>query len=289
MNTPSYFADAESSLDDAAVVLFGVPYGKTSSFRFGAHQAPWAIRQASWNFETFNFISGKDLKDILFHDYGDLEVEDDTPRDMVQKTTAFVTTLLKKKKFPLAVGGEHAITPGIVHAFPQDISVVSIDAHLDFRQRYEGEPYNHACVVRRLADHIPLDNIAVLGVRSAEKEEFEEAKKQGLFFVDAFTIHEKGIAYALQKTQHHLKQKKIYFTLDIDGIDPAYAPGTSTPEPFGLTPFDILACIDCFASSLVGFDVVEVCPPYDNGETALLAAKFIRHIIEHVGPRSFNK
>jgi agmatinase len=137
-------------------------------------------------------------------------------------------------------------------------------------------------VIRRVADHIPLRNIAVLGIRSAEKEEYEQAQEQGLFFRDAFTINKVGIENSIQQTKTHLKGKHIYLTLDIDVVDPAYAPGTSTPEPFGLTPMDVLEIIEAFSPQLIGCDVVEVCPPYDHGQTAVLAAKFIQTCISGI-------
>ncbi len=277
---PNYFADAESSFNDAEFVIFGVPYDKTSSFRHGADQAPKEIRQAGWNFETYNIKTGVDLRDIKFHDYGDLDVKNDKPEVMVKKVRDFTSGLLKKNKFPIAIGGEHSITPGIIQAFPKDIAVLSLDAHIDFRQQYENEQYNHACVIRRISDHIGIENIAVLGIRSVEKEEFEEAKNKKLFYRDSFFIKENGIEKAISDTKKHLKNKKIYLTLDIDILDPAYAPGTSTPETFGLTPSDVIECIDSFSSQLIGFDVVEVCPPFDKGETALLAARFVRYVID---------
>ncbi len=282
MKFPDYFADAESSFDKAKFVIFGVPYDKTSSFRFGASLAPNEIRQASWNFETFNFRTGFDLKDVKFHDYGDLNVEDKTPGDMIGEVKRFTSKILSKNKFPIALGGEHSITPGIVQAFSKDISVISLDAHFDFRQKYEDSPFNHACTSRRIADHVGIKNIALIGIRSADKEEFVDAKSLGLFYMDSFEIKENGIKKALDRTKRYLGDRKIYLTLDIDVLDPAYAPGTSTPEPFGLTPFDIVECIDFFSSNLIGFDVVEVCPTYDKGETALLAAKLIRYLIEQV-------
>ena len=279
MQFPNYFADANAPMKDAAFVIFGVPYDQTSSFRRGSAQAPGAIRQASWNFETYNVITGVDLGDISIHDYGDVEVSNCRPEQMVNQVQVFVSSLLEKEKFPVAMGGEHAITPGIIKAFPKDIAVLSLDAHMDFRECYDKEPFNHACVIRRIADHITIDNIAVLGIRSAEKEEFELAQQQNLFFLDAFTMQQKGIAESLKTTEEYLQTKKIYLTLDIDVIDPAYAPGTSTPEPFGLSPMDLLPIFDRFSKQLVGFDIVEVCPPFDHGETALLAAKLMRWLI----------
>lgn len=281
MAFPNYFADAEASFDDAEYVIFGVPYDKTSSFRYGADKAPKEIRIASWNFETYNIKTGVDIKDIKIHDYGDLPVQNDSPKDMIEKVFKISSKIFSKNKFPIAIGGEHSITPGIVKALPKDVAVLSLDAHLDFRQEYENEINNHACAIRRIADHISIENIAVLGIRSAEKDELYQAKENNLFFIDAFEIYEKGFDLALDKLIKFFENKKIYLTLDMDVIDPAFAPATSTPEPFGLTPFDILKCIKLFSSQFIGFDIVEVCPPYDNGETSILAARLIREIIDY--------
>ena len=279
---PNYFADAESDFDEADFVIFGVPYEKTSSFRHGADKAPRAIRHASWNFETYDMRTGVDLKDIKLHDYGNLDVNNLNTKKMVEKIRDFTCKLLVKNKFPIAIGGEHSITPGIVKAYPNDIAVLSFDAHMDFREQYENDVNNHACVTRRFADHIDIKNIAIIGVRSAEKEEFEYAQKAGLFFIDTFSINKKGISESIKEAKDRLRDKKIYLTLDIDVVDPAYAPGTSTPEPFGLDPFDVLEFIEAFSSHLVGFDIVEVCPAYDHGETSILAAKLIRSIVGDV-------
>ena len=282
MDFPKYFADAETSFKDAEIILFGVPYDKTTSFRPGASKAPDKIREASWNFETYNIRTNFDLREAKFHDYGNIDVKNDKPEIMIKKVKDITSRILNEKKFPIAIGGEHSITPGIIQAFPKDIAVLSLDAHIDFRDEYEKESFNHACVIRRIADHVNIKNIAVLGVRSAEKEEFIEAKKQGLFYVDSYEIRKEGIQKTLEKTKQYLKNKKIYLTLDIDVIDPSFAPGVSTPEPFGLTTFDVLECIEFFSSQLVGFDIVEVCPLYDHGETSVLAAKIIRLVIENI-------
>jgi len=279
MKVPSYFADAESSFRDAEFVIFGVPYDRTSSFRMGAVQGPGGIRQAGWNFETFDLRTGLDLRDIRMHDYGDLDVEGCRPSEMIEKVKQCVSLVLKQGKFPIGLGGEHSVTAGVIQAFPKDIAVVSLDAHMDFREQYENEACNHACVIRRISDHIKLSNIAVLGIRSAEKEEFDLAQKQKLFFRDVYTIQKQSLPVILEETRRYLHGKKIYLTLDIDVVDPAYAPGTSTPEPYGLTPQDIRECLEFFSPDLVGFDVVEVCPPYDHGQTALLAARLTRTLI----------
>jgi len=279
---PNYFADAESDFTKADFIIFGVPFDKTSTFRHGTNKAPKEIRKASWNFETFNLRTGIDLKDIKFHDYGDLNVKNLDSKTMINLVKNFTLKIIKKNKFPIAIGGEHSISSGIIKAFQKDIAVLSLDAHLDFREQYENDINNHACTLRRIADHIDIENIATIGIRSSDKIEFQSAKQKRLFYIDAFYIHKNGILKALKKTKDYLKNKKIYLTLDIDVIDPSYAPGTSTPEPFGISPFDVLECIDVFSSQLIGFDIVEVCPAYDHGETSLLAAKIIRYIIEAV-------
>ena len=282
MDFPDYFADAESSFDDASFILFGVPFEKTSSFRHGADKAPHEVRQASWNFERYDLRTGINFEEILVHDYGDLDVQNLTSKEVFETTKTFTSTLLAKQKIPIAIGGDHSITPGSIAAFPKDIAVISLDAHVDFRQKYKNDIYNHACVIRRVADHIPLQNIALLGIRSAEKEEYEQAQEQGLFFRDAFTINKIGIGKSIQQTKTHLKEKQIYLTLDIDVLDPAYAPGTSTPEPFGLTPRDVLEIIEAFSPQLIGCDITEICPPYDHGQTAVLAAKLIQTCISGI-------
>jgi agmatinase len=282
MDFPNYFADAESSFENATFILFGVPFEKTSSFRHGADKAPHEVRQASWNFERYDLRTGINFEEILVHDYGDLNVQNLTSKEVFETTKTFSSKLLAKQKIPIAIGGDHSVTPGIIAAFPKDIAVISLDAHMDFRQKYKNDVYNHACVIRRVADHIPLQNIAVLGIRSAEKEEYEQAQEQGLFFRDAFTINKIGIEKSIQQTKNHLKGKQIYLTLDIDVVDPAYAPGTSTPEPFGFTPMDVLEIIEAFSPQLIGCDVVEVCPPYDQGQTAVLAAKLVQTFISGI-------
>ncbi len=282
MQFPDYFADAEASFENASFILFGVPFEKTSSFRHGADKAPFEIRQASWNFERYDLRSGSNFEQIKIHDYGNLDVEKLTSKEVFEATKAFTAGLLAKNKTPLAIGGDHSITPGIVSAFPKDIGVISLDAHMDFRQQYKNDIHNHACVIRRITDHIPVENIAVLGIRSAEKEEYDQAKEQGLFFRDAFTIDKVGLKNIIKETKKHLQGKKIYLTLDIDVVDPAYAPGTSTPEPFGLTPLQITEIIEAFSPQLIGCDLVEVCPPYDHGQTAVLAAKLVQTSISWI-------
>jgi agmatinase len=287
MNFPDYFADADSNFNDSEYVIFGVPYDKTSSFRLGANFAPNKIRVSSWNFESYNFKNKVDFTEIKVHDFGNITIKKDSPKEVINEVKNLTLFLLDNKKFPICLGGDHSITAGIIQAFPDEIAVLSLDAHLDYRDIYENEKYNHACVIKRISEKIKISNIALLGIRSAEKEEFEEAKKDGLFWIDSYEIYKNGITQFLKKIKNKFYDKKIYLTLDVDVLDPAFASGTSTPEPFGISPFDILECIEFFSKDIVGFDVMEVCPPYDHGETAILAARFVKTVIEETWLKNY--
>ncbi|MCD6236874.1 MAG: agmatinase [Thermoplasmata archaeon] len=279
---PNYFADAEAGFKESDYVIFGVPYDKTSSFRYGARKAPFEIRQASWNFESFHIDTKTDLTKIKVHDYGDIDVSDMESSEMVRVVEDFTMKIVKENKIPIAIGGEHSITSGIISALSKNYSnlnVVFLDAHLDFRDSYEGNKFNHACSLRRVADVVGIENVANLGIRSAEKEEYESALEKKLYFVESQTIRSKGVSAVINEIKKRLSNN-LYLSLDFDVIDPSFAPAVSTPEPFGLTPYEVLELIRHLASRIVGFDIVEVCPPYDNGETSLLAAKIIRLAVD---------
>jgi len=283
---PNYFADAEVGYQDALFVIFGVCYDETSTFRKGSSHGPNAIRTASWNFESYNLLTGVNFRNIPVHDYGNVLLDAKAkPSEMVETVRTVADRFIKDGKIPILLGGEHSITPSVVHGFPKDIAVVSLDAHLDFREEYKGERFNHACTIRRVSDHVPIDNILVCGVRSAEKNEFDDALRLGLDIIDSIYINKKGMEPILSAIKRKFSGKKIYLTIDIDAVDPGFAPGTGTPEPFGLSPFDILTLIDEIADRLIGFDVVEVSPPFDHGETAMLAAKLVRYGIERIGQK----
>jgi agmatinase len=279
MDFPPYFADAESSFNAASYVIYGIPYEHTSSFRHGADNAPQDIRQASWNYETYNIRTKTNLENIAIHDFGNLTVKDLQPQQMKINVTNFSEKLIETNKFGIALGGDHSITPGIIQSLPKDTIVISLDAHLDYRREYENNPMSHACVTRRIAEILPPEQIYVIGIRSAEQQEYQEAQQDGIHIYDNFILHNQDFSSDINQLHKKLKSKSIYLTIDIDVIDPAYAPATSTPEPFGLTPFEILTILDHFTPNLISMDLVEVCPGYDHGQTALLAAKIIREII----------
>lgn len=269
------FLNADCPYEDADVVIVGNTFDHTTCFRPGSREAPNAIRQASYNFETYLFEHGVDLCEIAIHDAGNIE-PGIFPDDMIIEAGFYLSQVVRDGKFPILLGGEHSVTIPAVQAF-RDIAVITIDAHLDSRDSYLGSPNSHACVSRRCADHLGMENVMALGVRSISKEEAEH--EDPVPYIDSFTIQEKGMEWAVQKALDSVKAEKIYLSVDIDGIDPAYAPGTGTPEPFGLTPLDVKKAIGMIGERMVGFDVVEVCPPADNGNTAALAARLVNEAL----------
>lgn len=271
------FADAISTVEEANFVLFGVPYDRTTSYRPGARFAPNAIRQASYNFEQYLLDYDAGLEDLRIADAGDLG-EFGEPDEMVREMHAFARDLSAQGKFTLLLGGEHSVAPPAVKAQRRVDGVVSIDAHLDFRQSYHGWLNSHACSTRRISEIVGVDRILPVGVRSMSAEEKADAAKLGLNYITAFRIHEEGFDVVLEALRE-LPWERIYLTLDIDGIDPAFAPATGTPEPFGLSPYEVKEMIEVLAGRLVGFDITEVSPPWDQGQTAALAARLVREVI----------
>lgn len=267
------YADAVSSFEDSEFVIVGVPFDKTTTYRSGTRFAPTTVREASQTFERENFEHGTTFDDIPVHDAGDL-FEEGTADEMVGSVLEEAKRIVSSGKFPIFIGGEHSVTPPIVRAF-DDISVITIDAHLDFRDEYQGLKNSHACAHRRVVDHVGKGNAFAFGVRSISADEDVEHA----LYADAFRIHKEGTEKVFEEMMAKLKRKRIYLSLDIDGIDPAYAPGTGTPEPFGLTPWDVRYVINRIGDRLVGFDVVEICPPYDNGNTSILGARMMREVM----------
>ncbi len=272
------YAGAESEYNDAEAVIFGIPYDHTACFKAGAREAPTAIRRASYNFEEIHFEHGIHQRRLEVYDYGNCD-DFILPEDMFAEVDFAVRPAINDGKFTVAIGGEHSINIPIVRAFPEkSIALISIDAHLDSRGEYLGTPNSHACVMRRAAEHLGLDNVYVLGARAIGEEELD--RDDVVPFISSYDIMDMGIEKAIGKALDEVKAEKVYLTVDIDGIDPAFAPGTGTPEPFGLMPMDVKKVINIIGERLVGFDVNEVCPPADpSGITSILAARLINEAL----------
>jgi agmatinase len=285
------FADADSSLEDAGVVIFGAPYDGTVSHRPGTKLGPDSIRKESYNFETYLVEYGIDLTSIAIHDAGNLSFEP-TTQAALDKMNDFAGTLTSAGKFPVMLGGEHSLTVGTVKGLLEHFrsveevkpnqppfGVIVLDAHLDFRMEYEGERYSHACVTRRLTDLLGIKNVIPVGVRSMSAEEHRDAAEAGLKYYDVQTATELGAQMLIEDILELLDSHRIYLSFDMDALDPAFAPGVGNPEPFGLPDTLVRDTIEKLAPNLVGFDIMEISPPYDNGNTAALAARLVRNVI----------
>lgn len=282
---PDYFADADSSFGDARFVVMGLPYDATVSYRFGTALGPAAIRQATWNLEQFNIRNRVRFSDVPVHDLGDLDLAGLSPEQMFSTVLKNARRIAQAGKFPLSLGGEHSTIPPVVHALKErypDLAVVQLDAHLDYRREYGGSRDNHACAMHRMADAVGPERVVGIGIRSVEEAELEAAERDGFRFFTSFDVERRGIAAVLHEALAGLDSDHVYVTLDIDGLDPAYAPATGTPEPFGLTPFDVLRVVTRVAPQMVGFDINEVSPPWDSGNTASLAARLAREVLSEV-------
>ncbi|MEW5936948.1 MAG: agmatinase [Candidatus Thermoplasmatota archaeon] len=271
------FADANSPLERAEAVVIGVCFEGTVSFRKGTACAPDAIRKEAHNFETFLMEHGVDLLEAEVHDAGNL-TGFETVGAMMAEVEKAVRALASGHRFIVVLGGEHLITVPTVKGLGAS-RVIVLDAHLDFRDDYEGERYSHACTSRRIAELVGTEHIYQIGVRSACAEELRDAEQMGLRFSTAKDVREAGIVEICAEAERLLGSGPLHLSLDIDVIDPAYAPATGTPEPFGLSPLDVKRVVERFAPRLVGMDVVEVCPPHDSGNTASLAARLIREAL----------
>jgi len=276
------FADAVARYEDARIALFGVPYDRTCSFRGGSRYAPRAIREASYNFEAYMMDHQRDIREVPVADLGDTPAFGPSA-EMVEGVTKMATDVVRAGKIPIVVGGEHSLAPAVVRAFPKDIGVIGIDAHLDFRDQYLEDRWSHACSARRIADHVGVEHVVYMGVRSYSAEEREDLERLGLTYVSVYDIHDRGVRAATERALKSVNRDKIYLTIDMDGVDPAYAPAVGNPEPFGLAPLQVKNVIARLAPDLVGMDLNEVSPAWDFGQTTLLAARLIREAIMAIG------
>lgn len=272
------FIACDASFEKATTVLFGAPFDSTTSFRPGTRFASRAIRADSFGLETYSPYQDKDLEDLAIFDAGDLELSfgrvDLALADIRQQTTE----ILQANKRPFMIGGEHLVTLGAFEAIYErypDVHVIQFDAHTDLRDTYLEAKLSHATVIRRVHDLVGDDRIYQFGIRSGERAEFEFARKHTHLQKFDFT--------GLAQTVMQLKQKNVpvYFTLDLDVLDPSAFPGTGTPEAGGVSFTELLQAILTIATlPIVGIDVNELSPQYDlSGASTALAGKIIREIL----------
>lgn len=280
------FGGYQSEFSLADFALFGVPFDSTSSFRPGSRFGPKAMREVSANLETWSWRTGFDYENVRLHDLGDVSVVHGDSAETIRRVEETVEDIKGARKVPVLLGGEHAVSLGAVRAF-KDATVVSFDAHFDLRDEYLSNKLSHACVMRRSSEEVGPGNLVIIGARATYADEMDFVKKGGIRYLSSLDILRSGSQSAAAWARQSLRgAKKVYVSIDIDVLDPAYAPGVGNPEPEGIGTSALLDIVDAVVDDrVVGFDVVEVSPPYDNGSTAAVASKLVFEICSMIRAR----
>lgn len=272
------FIGCDSDYEDAQIVLFGAPFDSTTSFRPGARFGSAAIRHESFGLETYSLYQDKDLTDHNIFDSGDIELCFGSAEYALADIKERAQTILADGKLPLLLGGEHLVTLGSVQAAVEkypDLEIIHFDAHADLRDDYLGAKLSHACVLRRCHDIIGDGKIHHFCIRSGEREEFAFAAEH----TDMHPFNFNG----LEETVAALKEKNVpvYFTIDLDCLDPSCFPGTGTPEAGGVNFLQLLQAILTVAQCrIVAADVNELAPMLDaTGMSTAMACKVVRELL----------
>lgn len=272
------FIGCDADYKDARIVLFGAPFDSTTSFRPGTRFAPHAIRSESFGLETYSPWLDRDLEDISVFDSGDIELCIGSAEKALDQISERTATILADGKIPFMIGGEHLVTLGafreVFKKYP-DVHIIHFDAHTDLRDDYLDVKLSHACVLRRCHDLIGDGRIHQFGIRSGERAEWQWAR-EGHTDLHPFSFD--GLAEVVKG----LGSTPVYFTIDLDVMDPSVFPGTGTPEYGGVTFMQLFEALKtvCIGSNIVGLDVNELCPPYDQtGASTAAACKIIRELL----------
>ena len=278
------FIGCDASYDEAQIVLFGAPFDSTTSFRPGARFGSSAIRHESFGIETYSPYQNKNLTDLPIFDSGDLELCFGSAEAALQDIQTHTENILQDRKFPLMVGGEHLVTLGAVRsvaAWYPDLHIIHFDAHADLRQDYLGATLSHACVIRRCHDILGDGRIHQFCIRSGDRAEFAFAQTH----TDMHRFDFLGLKEIVQKLKE--RNSPVYFTIDLDCLDPSVFCGTGTPEAGGVNFVQLLDAIkQVSCTNLVGADINELAPMLDaSGASTAIACKILRELLLAIGSR----
>ena len=270
------FLGCDNEYGESGIVVFGAPFDSTTSFRPGTRFASRTMRGESYGLETYSPYQDKDLEDLAIFDGGDLELCFGDTEKALAAIESYTTRVLRDNKRPVMIGGEHLVTLGAVRAVARkypELHVVHFDAHADLRDDYLGITLSHATVLHRVWDIIGDGRIYQFGIRSGERSEFQ----WGNDHVTTQKFNFKGLAEVIEK----LQGQPVYFTLDLDVLDPSVFPGTGTPEPGGVSFMELLEAIQQVSQlNLVGCDINELSPVYDqSGASTAVACKVLRELL----------
>lgn len=272
------FIGCDSEYEESSIVLFGAPFDSTTSFRPGARFGSSAIRHESFGIETYSPYQDKDLTDLKVFDCGDLELCFGSPEAALRDIENHTRTILNDGKLPLMIGGEHLVTFGsfkaVFEKYP-DAQIIHFDAHCDLRDDYLGAKLSHACVLRRCYELVGDNKIHQFCIRSGERDEF-------LFAEDHTDMHKFNFD-GLKEVVAELSKNNtpVYFTIDLDSLDPSVFCGTGTPEAGGVSFTELLnAILEVSKTNIVGADINELAPMLDtSGASTAVACKTLRELI----------
>lgn len=278
------YMGCDCGYEEADLVLFGAPFDSTTSFRPGTRFAGGAIRSDSYGLELYSPYQDRTLEDCRIFDMGDLELAIGSSEKVLGQIEEMAGEIFRAGKRPFLVGGEHLVTLGSVRAAARkypDLHIIHFDAHTDLRRDYLGVELSHACVLRRCWEILGDGRIHQFGIRSGEREEFEWAR-EGHTDLHPFTLA------GLEETLEKLRGVPVYFTVDLDVMDPSVFPGTGTPEPGGVSYMELQRAVTrvCREAEVVGCDVTELCPPFDpTGASTAAACKITREMLIALGTK----
>ena len=274
-----YLSGRRMSLGEGEEVakLIGVPFDSTSSYRPGSRFGPDAIRDAFSNIEVYSPELSVDLERLRVDDLGNLKFTSNV-EEMLDALGKVVSELVAEGSTVGILGGEHTLTLASFQAMPEDTALLVFDAHFDIREEYGGTRVSHATFLRRLIEKVGGDRIMHLGGRAACREEWESLEELSLANVPSSTIMLGG---AERLVKEFLSDKRrVYVSIDLDVLDPAYAPAVGNPEPLGLTTHQLIRLLHSIrGKEVVGFDICEYTPIYDNGATGVVAAKLLADML----------
>ena len=276
------FIGCDASYAEAKIVLFGAPFDSTTSFRPGARFGSSAIRHESFGIETYSPYQDKDLSDMSVFDSGDLELCFGSAEAALEDIRLRAATILDDGKFPLLIGGEHLVTLGAVRAVAEkypELHIIHFDAHADLRADYLGAELSHACVMRRCHDILGDGRIHQFCIRSGDRSEFAFAKEH----TDMHPFGFSGLEDLVEKLKRN--GSPVYFTIDLDCLDPSVFCGTGTPEAGGVDFNALLnAIITVSETDIVGADINELAPMLDaSGASTAAACKILRELLLAIG------
>ncbi|MYL16304.1 agmatinase [Halorubrum distributum] len=264
------FPGATTDREAASYVVVGAPLDATTTFQPGTRFGPDRVRRFAETYDDYDRRTDSRFSALGVCDAGDVRPWDDVPA-YLDHLAAELRSVVYDDATPLLLGGEHTVTYAGVDAVDPDVLVVA-DAHLDLREAYDGNPWNHACVTRRCLDDLGVDRAVIVGARTGSEAEWDRAAEADVEVVAPEDA--RGWLDALD-VEDEFGEDAVYCSVDVDGLDPAYAPGTGTMEPFGLEPREVRDLVRAVAPRADGFDVVEV-NDRDDGQAAGVAGKLLR-------------